>query len=61
MIEQLQARIDRLNDVGQHAFNGTDYSFGFNTWRSGTITLLRRLLPKEQELIEQIQNIDLRL
>lgn len=60
MIEQLQARIDRLNDVGQHAFNGTDYSFGFNTWRSGTITLLRRLLPKEQELIEQIQNIDLR-
>lgn len=59
MIEQLQERIDRLNDIGQHAFNGTDYSFGFNTWRSGTITLLRRLLPKELELIEQIQNIDL--
>jgi len=60
MIEQLQARIDKLNDVGQHAFNGTDYSFGFNTWRSGTLTLLRRLFPKERELIEQIQNIDLR-
>lgn len=57
MIEQLQARIDKLNDVGQHAFNGSDYSFGFNTWSSGTITLLRRLFPEENELIEQIQNI----
>lgn len=60
MKEQLHARIDRLNDVGQHAFNGTDYSFGFNTWRSGTITLLRSLFPQEQELIGQIQNINLR-
>lgn len=60
MIEQLQIRIKKLNDVGQHAFNGTDYSFGFNTWRSGTLTLLRRILPHERELIEQIQNIDLR-
>lgn len=60
MIEQIKNRIDRLNGVGQHAFNGTDYSFGFNTWRSGTLTLLRRLFPKETELIEQIQNIDLR-
>jgi uncharacterized protein (TIGR02391 family) len=59
MIEQLQTRIDRLNEVGQHAFNGNDYSFGFNTWRSGTLTLLRRLFPQERELIEQIQNISL--
>jgi hypothetical protein len=59
MIEQIQVRIDRLNDVGQQAFNGTDYSFGFNTWRGATLTLLRRLLPQEIELIEQIQNIDL--
>lgn len=59
MIEQLQRRIDRLNGVGQHAFNGTDYSFGFNTWRSGTLTLLRRLFPQEQALIEQIQRINL--
>jgi len=60
MIEKIQARIDRLNDVGQHSFNGTDYTFGFNTWRSGTLTLLRRLIPNEKELIEQIQSIDLR-
>lgn len=59
MIEQLRNRIERLNDVGEHAFNGTDYSFGFNTWRSGTLTLLRRLFPDERELIEQIQNINL--
>ncbi|TDN96177.1 TIGR02391 family protein [Sunxiuqinia elliptica] len=56
MIKQLQTRIERLNDVGK-SFNGTDYSFGFNTWRGGTVTLLRRLFPEEKELIEQIQNI----
>lgn len=60
MIELIQERIDRLKDVGQHAFNGTDYSFGFNTWRSGTITLLRRILPDELGVIEVIQNIVLR-
>ena len=60
MIEQIQTRIDKLNDVGQQAFNGTDYTFGFNTWRSGTLTLIRKLYPKEKELIEQIQNIALR-
>lgn len=59
MIEQIQARIERLNDVGQQSFNGTDYSFGFNTWRGATLTLLSRLLPQERELIEQIQNINL--
>ncbi len=59
MIEQLQSRIERLSDVGQQSFNGTDYSFGFNTWKNGTITLLRRLLPQEQRLIEQIQSINL--
>lgn len=59
MIEQLKNRIERLNDVGEHAFNGTDYSFGFNTWKSGTLTLLRRLFPNENELIEQIENINL--
>ena len=60
MIEQIKIRIEKLNDVGQHAFNGSDYSYGFNTWRSGTLTLLRRLFPKENDLIEQIQNINLR-
>lgn len=60
MIEQLQNRIKKLDDVGQHAFDGTDYSFGFNTWRSGTLTLLRRILAEETELIEQIENINLR-
>lgn len=59
MIEQLQARIEKLKDVGQHAFNGTDYSFGFNTWKSVTMTLLRKLFPNDKDLIQQIQNIDL--
>jgi uncharacterized protein (TIGR02391 family) len=60
MIEKIKARIERLNDVGQHSFNGTDYTFGFNIWKSGTLTLLRRLIPDEKEVIEQIQTIDLR-
>ncbi len=60
MIEKINNRIEKLNDVGQQSFNGTDYSFGFNTWRSGTLTLLRRLFPKETELVEQIQNINLK-
>jgi len=60
MIEHLKNRIERLNSVGEQSFNRTDYSFGFDTWRSGTLTLLRRLLPNEVELIRQIQNIDLR-
>ncbi len=59
MIELLRNRIERLNDVGEHAFNGTDYSFGFNTWKSGTLTLIRRLFPNERELIGQVQNINL--
>jgi uncharacterized protein (TIGR02391 family) len=59
MIEQIQTRIDRLNDVGQHAFGGTDYSFGFNAWRGGTLTLLRRLFPSDRGMIEQIENINL--
>ncbi|UBM61351.1 hypothetical protein LA303_07925 [Candidatus Sulfidibacterium hydrothermale] len=50
-------RIDKLNNVGQQAFNGTDYSFGFNTWLSGTLALLRRIIPNGNEIIEQIQNI----
>jgi uncharacterized protein (TIGR02391 family) len=60
MIEQIQKRIEKLNEVGQSSFNGNDYSFGFNTWRSGTLTLIRRILPNEKELIEQLQNINLR-
>lgn len=41
IIEQLQARIDRLNDVGPHVFDGIDNSFGFSTWKVGTIVLLK--------------------
>lgn len=59
MIEQIQTRIDKLSEIGQQAFGGTDYTFGFNTWKSGTLTLLRKLFPKESSLIEQIENINL--
>jgi len=54
MIDKLKTRIYKLNDVGQQAFNGTDYSFGFNTWKGGTLTLLKRLFPNDKELINQI-------
>ena len=60
MIEKLEKQIEKLDNVGQHAFGGTDYSFGFNTWKSGTLTLLRRLFPNEKELIKQIEDINLR-
>lgn len=60
MIDKIINRIEKLNGISQQAFDGTDYSFGFNTWRSGTLTLLRRLFPEEKELIEQIQNINLK-
>lgn len=60
MIEQIQDRIEKLNDIGQPAFEGTDYTFGYNTWKSGTLTLLRRLFPLEKEIIKQIQDIELR-
>ena len=58
MIDKLKTRIEKLNDVGQQAFNGTDYSFGFKTWKGGTLTLLRRLFPNDKELINQIESIE---
>lgn len=60
MIAKLKSRIDKLNEVGEHAFNGTDYTFGFKTWQGGTLTLLRRLFPDDKELIKQIERIEVR-
>lgn len=60
MIEKIQQRIEKLNDIGQQSFNGNDYSFGFNTWQAGTITLLTKLFRNEQNIINQIQDINLR-
>lgn len=57
MREQILRRIERLNEVGQQSFNGNDYTFGFNTWKAGTITLLRRIIPENVDIIEQIQQI----
>jgi uncharacterized protein (TIGR02391 family) len=59
MRELIEDRINKLSDVGQIAFNGSDYTFGFETWRSGTITLLRQVVPKKTDIVEQIQNINL--
>jgi len=59
MKDKIRSRIQKLDEVGQQSFNGTDYTFGFDIWKSGTITLLRRIFPEEKDLIEQIQNIEL--
>jgi hypothetical protein len=60
MRQQIEDRIAKLSTVGQQSFNGSDYTFGFETWRSGTITLLRQVLPKNTEVIDQIKSINLR-
>jgi uncharacterized protein (TIGR02391 family) len=60
MIAKLKARIDKLNEVGENEFNGTDYSFGFKTWQGGTLTILRQLFPENKELIKQIERIEVR-
>ena len=60
MIAKLKTRIEKLNEVGEHAFKGTDYSFGFKTWKVGTLTLLRRLFPDDKELILQVEEIEVR-
>lgn len=60
MREQILRRIERLNEVGQQSFNGNDYTYGLNTWKEGTITLLRRIIPDNELIILQIQQISAR-
>lgn len=60
MKEQIEDRIKKLENVGQHAFNGTDYSFGFKTWKAGTMILLRQICPNKPELISMIEQITLK-
>ena len=59
MIELIKERIEKLSDVGQKSFNKSDFSFGFETWRNGTITLLRQIMPKNTDIVSQIQSINL--
>lgn len=59
-IKLLQERIDKLHRVNPQAFNENDYSFGFDTWKSGTIILLLKLFPDNKDIIEQIKNIHLK-
>ena len=58
MRQQILRRIERLNDVGQQSFNGNDYTFGFETWKLGTLTLLRRIMPENSEIFQQLQQIN---
>lgn len=58
MEELIRNQIEKLKNVGQHAFNGSDYSFGFQTWKAGTLTLLKRILPQEIEVYKQVQSIN---
>jgi uncharacterized protein (TIGR02391 family) len=59
-LDLIEDRINKLDNVGQQSFDGNDFSFGFNTWKSGTIVLLRKILPDHNDIIEQIQNIELK-
>ncbi len=59
MLKLLKDRIQALNSVGQDAFEGSDFTFGFETWRGGTITLLKEIVPNHKDLIAQIENIKL--
>lgn len=58
-LELLKNRIKDLDKVCQEAFGGTDYTFGFNTWKSGTIVVFKKCFSKEKDIIEQIESIRL--
>ena len=60
MKEQIEDRIRKLDNVGQHAFDGTDYSFGYKTWLSGTLILLKQICPDRPDLISLIEGIKLK-
>jgi uncharacterized protein (TIGR02391 family) len=60
MKEQIEDRIKRLDNVGQHAFDGTDYSFGFKTWQGGTVILLKQICSDKTDLISMIEGIKLK-
>lgn len=58
-IKLIKERISKIDEIGKNHQINSEFDFGVEAWKSGTIILLERIFGKNNQKITQIEKIEL--